>query len=357
MFERLWVAAPASTASSDGLGPLFNARTCALCHPGGGGATPDSAGFVMRLGHRDTGAADPTYGAQIQPQALPGHRAEAALDEVALDGSARLTGLAYGPLDAATAISPRLAPDLHNSGWIADIPDDWITAQADPLDANGDGVSGRVHRLPGGAIGRFGYKATQPDLPHQIAVAFHRDMGLSSTLFPEGYGDCTEQQPHCRTAPDGSAPYGVEIAPAVIEMIDIYLRSLAKPPRADRAQADGSQNARGAALFADLGCKTCHAAGPGDRPIYSDLLLHDMGPGLADDLPEGDASGREWRTAPLAGLNRRIGEMTYLLHDGRADSIMDAILWHGGEAASARDAALGLPQTDLDALLTYLESL
>ncbi|MCR8724165.1 di-heme oxidoredictase family protein [Frigidibacter sp. ROC022] len=379
LFDKLWVSSPSSTLVSDGLGPLYNARSCAACHPGGGGAGlpgagEPSVGLVVQISVSGPQGPepDPVYGRQIQTRGIAGHAAEAAVrldwteHEVALSGgeTARLrqpepslTDVAYGAPAPGLMLSPRLAPRLRGLGLIDRLPDAAILAAEDPEDRDGDGISGRANRDGAGRPGRFGWKASQPDLRHQAAAAFADDIGLGSPLRPGGWGDCTAAQAACRAAPDGAGPDGAEVTDQMLDLVSLYTRNLAAPVPA------GSPDPRGAELFETVGCALCHRPRLGDAPdapaAYSDFLLHDMGPGLADHRPQGDATGQEWRTAPLWGMSARgpDGHPAPLLHDGRARSPLEAILWHDGEARPMRDRVVEMPPKDRAALIRYLESL
>ncbi|WP_414897789.1 di-heme oxidoredictase family protein [Rhodovulum sp. YEN HP10] len=404
LFDRGWVSAPSSTIASDGLGPLFNARSCLACHPGGGrGAAPKGPGdlpaaLMLQLSVPDPGASgiegylaagpDPVYGRQIQPLGLPGLTAEGrprvAYDEIemALSGGEsallrrpryELADPGYGPLGADTVISPRIAPGLAGLGLLEAIPEEAILALADPEDEDGDGISGRASLLPGPdgrpVLGRFGWTAAQPTLEAQIAHAFAHDIGLSSPLYPEGHGDCTPAQTACRAAPDGGDPEqdGFEISATALDLVTRHSRHTAVPARRDAA-APGVL--AGKKLFHDSGCAACHRPAFVTRRLpeapalsfqliwpYSDLLLHDMGEGLAGG--GAGPSGREWRTPPLWGLGlaRALEPQAGYLHDGRARSLLEAVLWHGGEAAPARDRVATMPAADRAALIRFLESL
>ncbi len=393
LFERLWVSAPSSTKAADGLGPLFNARACSSCHQGGGraavvlqeGDLPVSAGLTLRVGAVKDGALvpHPLLGSQVQTFAVPGIKPESKLHvtfethtetlgdgttaelrrlRIRIDGQDQFADLAW--------LSPRLAPDLHGSGLLERVPLTWLAAQADPDDLNGDGISGSIVMGQYGEQdiepGRFGWKGEQPDLAHQDSAAFHFDLGLSTPLRRALWGDCTAAQSQCRAAPQGADKGGVEIETTVVSLVAAYLRAL--PPPAPNAPA----NARGQALFAQIGCGACHASSvpaelaSGDTKSfapYSDLLVHEMGDGLADrsagDSISTVAGAREWRTAPLWGLGVRVAakEGANLLHDGRARSVLEAILWHGGEAAGAKQRAADLSAEDRAALIAFLESL
>lgn len=395
VFERLWVAAPASTRSADGLGPLYSARSCNGCHlRNGRGAPTSAASLVTKFGMpAETAAAaiEPTYGAQLQSLGIPGQTVEGRLqidyDPVAVvlgDGERielrrpryRLTDLGFGPLHPEATLSPRLAAPIIGTGLLARISEDDILAAADPDDADGDGISGRPNHVSsaadsGPALGRFGWKATEPTLMQQAARALALDIGISSPLLPDGHGDCTPVQTACRQAPTGNTPQfgNVEAPEAVMAALLFYLENLAPPPRRD-TDDPGVRN--GERLFASTGCAACHRpqfvttfdpAQPwlSRREIhpYADLLLHDMGDGLADRHPEGVADGREWRTPPLWGIGRTeaVNGHAFFLHDGRARSLMEAILWHGGEADGARLRFTGLTSGERQDLLRFLESL
>lgn len=410
LFRRIWVSPPASTLASDGLGPLFNARSCQRCHLKDGRGHPpegpdDSAtSMFLRIsipapeehpisdieGYLAT-LPDPNYGTQMQDFSLPGHVAEYELQityeeiEVALsDGEvASLRApiytagdLGYGPLHPDAMLSPRVAPQMIGMGLLEAIPVEDILANADPLDLDGDGISGRpqvvwssVHQQP--MLGRFGLKASNPTVLEQSAGAFTGDIGISSPVNPNGWGECTEAQTACRAALDGGDPEqdGFEIDQVGLDLVVFYSQHLAVPARRD---VDDPEVLRGREVFHDVGCASCHQpAFVTHRQVgnpatsfqliwpYTDLLLHDMGEGLADHRPEARANGREWRTAPLwgIGLTEQVSGHTYLLHDGRARNLLEALLWHGGEAQAARDAVVGMPAADRAALIRFLESL
>lgn len=374
LFRDDWVAAPASTMTRDGLGPVFNARSCEACHVADGRGRPpiddeDELGpMLVRLGVGD--GPEPTYGGQFQPfgvLGVPGEgRATVTYDEIAGsygDGTPfalrrprfELGELGYGPLAVGTRLSPRVPPQMIGMGLLAAIDDATLDALADPEDRDGDGISGR-------RSGRFGLKASQPTIAAQVAAAFNGDLGLTSPAFPDD--DCTASQPACRDAPDGGAP---EVIAAIEADVVRYSQLLAVPAR--RAW-DAPEVQRGKAQFEALGCASCHrpalaTASTADRfggveiRPYTDLLLHDMGPDLADDLPDHGADGREWRTPPLwgIGLARTVSGHELFLHDGRARGFAEAILWHGGEAETAREAFRNLAKGDRDDLLAFLASL
>ncbi|MEP9365727.1 di-heme oxidoredictase family protein [Xanthobacter sp. VNH20] len=373
VFDRPWVPAPSSTRGNDGLGPLFDARACSACHPkdGRGSArlgvdgAPLGHGLVVALA-RPGGAPDPVYGARLQTEAVQGLDAEAIVRiREGRDDSGRVTrapvlsALAYGPLASDTVPRLRVAPDLRGRGLLEQVPQSAILALEDPDDRDGDGVRGRAHRVIGAdgrdTLGRFGWKAAQPTLAGQIAEAFHLDLGLSTPLLPEPWGDCTPAQTLCRAAPHGVTHEGEsEISPALFNALVAYVADLPVPG----TQAD----AAGARLFAATGCAACHRphlplAGGGTAALFTDVLLHDLGPGLDDGLDTPAAAGREWRTAPLAGISQALARGTGLLHDGRAADVKAALAWHGGEASSALARYGRLPAHDRDALIRYVSGL
>lgn len=394
IFERIWVSAPSSTEAADGLGPLFNARSCAACHPGGGKGMlfnkdgSPSPSLLLRLGAKADGAADPLYGHQLQTEAARGVPPEGAfaLDwataETKLgDGTiillrrpvTTLKNLAEGPLARDSVTGLRLAPVLHGMGPLDAIPTEEIVSAADPDDQDGDGISGRPAWLDSDrkTLGRFGWKAVQPSLEAQNSHAFMADMGLSTPLFPSAYGECTPLQKLCLSAPSGASPQfeNLEVTSTLVKVLDRFVAEAVLPPgpkqHVDRAAID-----RGRDIFGAAGCLGCHRPGydvewpkaSGKmRHIapFTDLLLHDMGDGLAEDLPEGAAGGREWRTAPLWGLRWALdheGQGAFL-HDGRARNLLEAILWHGGEALAARDHVAALSADERRDLISYLSSL
>ncbi|WP_422365773.1 di-heme oxidoredictase family protein [Pelagibius sp.] len=413
LFRRLWVSSPASTKSADGLGPLFNARSCQRCHlkDGRGHAPaanwPDDSAVSMFLrlsippqsaaeradldAHRLNVIPEPTYGGQLQDLAIQGHEAEGKMhiryEEIPVtlaDGTMvslrkptySITHLGYGPLHPDVMVSPRVAPQMIGLGLLEAIEESDILAWADPEDADGDGISGRANRVwdkAAGApvLGRFGLKAGEPNLLQQSTHAINGDIGLSAPLAPSPAGDCTPAQRRCIEAPDGNTAQhdGLEASAEMMRLITFYTRNLAVPPRRD---LEDPAVLKGKQIFYEAGCIACHrpkyvtrrdslGAEQSFQLIwpYSDLLLHDMGEGLADHRPEGRANGREWRTAPLwgIGLTETVNGHSQFLHDGRARNLLEAILWHGGEAEAAKNRVMTLTTEDREALLAFLRSL
>jgi CxxC motif-containing protein (DUF1111 family) len=409
VFRKVWVSAPSSTTSSDGLGPLFNARSCQRCHLKDGRGRPPArhepaVSMFLRLSipprteaDRESLAAggrsaipEPVYGTQLQNFSVQGVRAEGEMGitytarTVELAGGTLVTlreptykvrNPAYGPLHPDVLLSPRVAPPMIGVGLLEAIRETDIVGQADPDDRDGDGISGRVNRVWSEeqgkvVVGRFGWKAGEPSVSQQAAGAFRGDIGISSPLYRDPFGDCTDRQPACRNAPHGDA--GGELAEVTAEMFDLlvfYSRNLGVPARRD---VDEPRVLEGKRLFYASGCTSCHVPKyvterDESRPEqsfqliwpYTDLLLHDMGDGLADGRPEAEASGREWRTPPLwgIGLTETVSGHTFFLHDGRARNVLEAILWHGGEAQAARQRVVEMDARQRDALLAFLGSL
>lgn len=409
-----WVRGQTTTDARDGLGPLYNARTCLACHANGGrGALPNDETEMVIDGVVLLGAGsdpvqgaipDPTYGTQLQSQSTslahqlrhvrgveqanlrPGVRPEAypyvrhhttrfeyGDGEVIELRRPELVikNHGYGAFARGITAALRIAPPIHGAGLIDAIAQRDIDARADPDDGNGDGISGRVNiawdfERGRPAPGRFGLKANRVNLENQVAAALAGDMGISNRLFPSQ--PCSANQPACAAGPHGVDAEGLEISDELLSMIVDFNRSIAVP---ERRMEDHPMVRRGRELFFDVGCNGCHTpsytttaqapehlAGQRIWP-YTDLLLHDMGPGLADGRPDYAASGREWRTPPLwgVGLSRAVNGAVGLLHDGRARSVEEAIVWHGGEAKASRDRYAKLSAEDRRALRAFVKSL
>jgi CxxC motif-containing protein (DUF1111 family) len=392
LFTQNWVTAPASTELRDGLGPLLNAQACASCHVRDGRAAPpdgdDDAerGLLLRLsvpGPDGEPVPHPVYGGQLQDRAVLGVPAEGRI-EIATEAIAGEYGdgtpfellrpsysigdPAYGPPGDDLMISPRIAQQVIGMGLLEAIPEESVLAAADPDDADGDGISGRANRVSDprtgkAALGRLGWKANEPTVESQVSGAFQGDIGITSAIRPDQ--PCTAGQTACREAPAGGSP---EISDETLAKVVFYTQTLAVPGRRD---TDDPQVVAGAAAFEEMRCTACHMptqrTGPSevqaaaDQEIhpYTDLLLHDMGPGLADGRPDGEATGREWRTQPLWGLGliEAVNGHTRLLHDGRARTIEEAVLWHWGEAEEARERFRTADEATRAALVRFLESL
>ncbi len=399
-FRNPWVIAPSSTTARDGLGPLLNTNACQNCHIKDGRGRPAEAergnavSMLVRLSipagkehaevvHERGIAPEPTYGGQLQDMAIPGVAPEGKVrlsysthTERFADGfevelrspQLTITDLGYGPMHPDTQFSVRVAPAMVGLGLLEAIPEAAILANADPDDRNGDGISGRPNRVFDQVtretrLGRFGWKAGQPNLNQQNADAFFNDMGLTTSLLSGS--SCTQAQTECLAMPDGGEP---EVSDHILSLVLFYSRNLGVPARRN---VDDPQVLAGKTLFHRAGCQSCHVpkftTGEAAEPElanqvirpYTDLLLHDMGEALADHRREFEATGREWRTPPLWGLGmtEAVSGHTQLLHDGRARNPLEAILWHGGEAERAKQAVLGFDSDERSALLAFLESL
>ena len=411
LFRKVWVSSPSSTLASDGLGPLFNARGCQNCHLKDGrgrppeGSEENAVSMFLRLSVPPQDAAqqtlldsrgvllfpEPTYGEQLQVFAVPGLPAEGRMvieyTEVPVtlgDGTVvslrqpaySIADLAYGPLSEHVMLSPRVAPPMIGLGLLEAVPREDILAQSAPDDRDGDGISGKpnfAHDPVSGSVmlGRFGWKAGNPSIRVQSASAFAGDIGISTPLVNRPHGDCTAAQAVCLEAPTGEqARLGVSEAPdPVLDLVTFYSQNLGVPRRRD---IDDAAVLRGKQQFYALGCISCHTPKyvTSREAItdahkfqliwpYTDLLLHDMGEGLADHRPEGAADGYEWRTPPLwgIGLTQTVSGHTLFLHDGRARNLTEAILWHGGEAEAAKAGFANLPESARNDLIAFLESL
>ncbi|MDV7340240.1 di-heme oxidoredictase family protein [Terasakiella sp. A23] len=355
LFDRPWSSAPASTQATDGLGPLFNARSCVACHPKGGrgkitvqeNGDIGGIGYVLRLGN-DNGEGDPVYGRQLQTNAIHGQKAEGRV--FLKDGYYEIQDLAYGAMSKNTNFAGRLSQPLLGLGLLEQISDETILSLADPEDTDADGISGRANIIDG-QVGRFAWKAAAPTLRIQAANAFSNDIGMSTPVHPQHEGDCTKAQVECVKGPHGDSPQfeNLEIDSQMLNLVTAYLQGL-KPPKSSPADDQG--------LFKSTGCADCHIP---TLPIknghqvtaYSDLLLHDMGPALSDGIKEGLATGSEWRTQPLWGTK----DTKYFLHDGRAQSVEEAVNWHGGEAQKAKERFNALNKSDKTILLNFVNSL
>ncbi len=413
IFRKLWVTAPSSTKASDGLGPLYNSRACQSCHFKDGRGHPPKANYpddtaelmFLRLSippetaeqkrllaeHKVNSIDEPTYGGQLQNLAIKGLDGEGHMHityaEVPVklgDGTTvslrkptySITDLKYGPLHPKTMMSPRVAPQMIGLGLLEAVPEAQIRAHADPDDKDGDGISGRTNEVWSldqnkVVLGRFGWKAGVPSIRQQSGSAFAGDMGISNPVVRRASGDCTAAQSVCLNAPNGNSERdgNLEIGEKLFDHVVFYAQNLAVPPRRNAKDATVVQ---GKTQFYQLGCQSCHMPSFTTGTVegqphlsnqkiwpYTDLLLHDMGEGLADNRPEGMADGREWRTAPLwgIGLTETVSGHTFFLHDGRARNVEEAILWHGGEAQASRDGYAALSKAERDALDAFVNSL
>lgn len=409
LFRKVWVSSPSSTLASDGLGPLFNARSCQRCHIKDGRGHPpknnDDNAVSMFLRVSVPGsvehniaeiedyiatAPEPTYGEQLQDESLAGIAAEYRLHieyteiEVPLSEGETASlraptytaaDLGYGPFAEGAMISPRIAPQMIGLGLLEAIPAADILALSDPDDKNNDGISGRANivwskEFDRPMLGRFGLKAGNPTIQQQNAGAFAGDIGISNPMFPSPAGECSDAQPACHALPHGDKDVrGFEIDQEGLDLTAFYSRNLGVPARRD---VNDPQVLRGKEIFYTTGCISCHQPNFVTHRLvdqdeqsfqliwpYTDMLLHDMGEGLADHRPEARATGTEWRTPPLwgIGLTEQVSGHTFFLHDGRARNLLEAVLWHGGEAQAQRDAVAAMPAQNRADLIRFLESL
>ncbi|WKN22021.1 di-heme oxidoredictase family protein [Azotobacter vinelandii] len=392
LFRQVWVVSPSLDGEVDGLGPLYNRPACGSCHPlNGRGQAPDGPrqrlrSMLVRLslpGENDHGGPlpHPDYGDQLNDAGIPGvppeGRAAIAWEELPFrfpDGESlmlrrprlALEELAYGPLDGVLT-SLRIGPPVFGLGLLEAVPEETLLEMAARPVV--DGIQGRVNRVwstetGDWRVGRFGLKANVASLREQTASAMAGDLGITSRLYPDK--TCTPVQDACRQAAEGGQP---ELDDTQLDDLVFYQAHLAVPARRQR---DDPQVQRGEAQFLALGCAACHRPQlrTGDRATYpllrnrtihpyTDLLLHDMGEGLADGRPDHRANGREWRTPPLWGISlvESISPPGHFLHDGRARNFTEAILWHAGEALAARERFVALPAESRQALLAFLKSL
>ncbi|WP_051313702.1 di-heme oxidoredictase family protein [Sporocytophaga myxococcoides] len=394
-FRDNWVIAPSSTAGRDGVGPLLNTLSCSGCHFKDGRGQPpldgyDPVSMLMRLSIEGTDIhggplGHPDYGTQLSPNAISGVLPEGTfkitylpLDGTFDDGEAyqlrkplyEFIKLNYGDLGANILYSPRAAQQLPGLGLLEAVDEAVILSYADENDSDKDGISGRPNyvwdeALKQNTLGRFGWKANQPNIRQQVAGAFSGDMGITSSLFPKENMSPVQFQNY-GNLPNGGIP---EIQDDLFGKVVYYTITLSVPGR--RNWTD-TKVLRGKQLFTEAKCSKCHIpkmktgfyspvnelSNQEIRP-YTDLLLHDMGVGLADGRPDFLANGNEWRTPPLwgIGLVKNVNKHTYFLHDGRARNFQEAILWHGGEAEQSQKAFKAMSKSDREALVEFLESL
>ncbi len=411
MFRTLWLTFPAMPVQNNwqymrprggyawGLGPTFIANSCMACHvQAGRGKTTDRSNStvfqqLLRVslpGENPHGGprSHPHYGGQLQVfdvisadrQQVRQGEADVFVDwqpePVSLpDGTQvelrrpkiRVESLSYGPLGDQVMTSLRNAPPIFGLGYLESVSEDDILHIAAAQQAIG--LNGRMNYVRDdvrdkSSLGRFGWKANQPSVRQQVAAAFLHDMGITSSLYPKQ--NCPPVQIYCKAAPPGDS---VELFADEFDDLTFWALALEAPPRRERDRADIQT---GEKLFGQAGCAQCHLpqmktaanapfpalAGRVFHP-YTDLLVHDMGDGLADGRPDYKAGPRDWRTAPLwgIGLSKQVNGSTHLMHDGRARNVTEAVLWHGGEAQPARDAFARFSQEDRDALVAFVNSL
>ncbi len=394
-FEAVFVTAPAVV--NPGLGPVYNNVSCINCHARDGRGRPprtneELVALLFRLSLPQTDSVQegkppmpvPGFGTQLNNRAIVGTPPEGTVQidwtekPLTTENGTRVhlrhpnytLTETYRPLPADVEVSPRVAPAVFGLGLLEAIPAEAILAYADEADSNGDGISGKPNYVwdvvqQRNTLGRFGWKANQPTLLQQVASAYHDDMGITTALFL--LENSVGQYPDRNESPSATAT--PEVSDDILEVVTFYVQTLAVPARRN---VDNSQVQQGERLFAQAQCASCHVPtfrtgvlrgvpSVSNQTIhpYTDLLLHDMGPGLADNRPDFHASGTEWRTPPLwgIGLVQRVNGHTNFLHDGRARNLMEAIFWHGGEAEASRRAVERMSQAERDALIMFLESL
>ena len=385
--SRTFVTAPAPVNS--GLGPIFSNVSCISCHHNDGKGSP-TAGLVnssilMRLsmvGEDQHGGPLPVpgFGLQLQNLAVYGVQPEASLNinytiknVILADGTivelrvpAYTLSNPYIPLPAGYLSSVRMAPPFFGLGLIQNIPEQTILSFADENDANGDGISGRPNYVYDSMthtklIGRFGMKANTATIATQVAVAYNQDMGVTSSIIPQETSYGQSQYDGRKDDP--------ELPDSILNAVIYYIKTLAVPARRN---VTDSVNLRGEQLFKQIACASCHiptmytgvdvtlpATSSQRIHPYTDLLLHDMGPGLADGRPDFLATGAEWKTPALwgIGLFPKTNGTPFYLHDGRARTIEEAIVWHDGEAAAAKNRFIQLNTADRNALIKFIKSL
>lgn len=406
MFHDVWVL-PTEVIGVWGVGPTFNESSCATCHPANGRARAPgegeevAGGALLRLSVPGTTAQGapqphPSYGDQFQNRGVKDvvpREGRAMLryehsQRVLADGevinlrrpAVTFAELNYGELGADTQLSLRVPPALAGLGLLEAVPEEALLALRSGQATQGmEGTPNRVWDVAASrpVLGRFGWKANQPNLRQQTAAALHGDIGATSELFPAE--NCPAAQAQCFKGPTATGCNGGhngcqdanfwEVLPSRLRNTTLYLQALAVPARRN---VDDPVFRRGEVLFAEARCGVCHAPAlkTGNRAViasaadqlirpYTDLMLHDMGEDLADGRPDYLAGGRQWRTAPLwgLGLQRVVNGHMELLHDGRARGFAEAILWHGGQALPSREAFGRMSKTDRDALVRFLESI
>ncbi len=388
-FKIPWPEAPASTAGRDGLGPTYNAISCSSCHTLDGRGVgyhnySDHKEFDVNVSLLFRLSNTEAYGGQLNPFGISGVPGEALpkvllrfIDGTYADGSSyqlrdpefRFSDFSFGPFPANTRISPRVATQMIGLGLIEAIEESSILKNEDPQDLNHDGISGRANFVMDVAtgkmaLGRFGWKASQPSLRQQNAAAFVGDLGLTTSLFPQE--NCPPVQLLCIGAPTGGTP---EINEDILRKITIYTQTLGVPMRRN---SNDLSVLRGENIFAQIRCDSCHTPSFQTGAFheisflhnqtifpYSDFLFHDMGYALADHRPDGLANGREWRTPPLwgIGLIPTVNQHQNLLHDARARNVEEAILWHGGEAENSREEFKKLSKQSRTDVIEFINSL
>jgi CxxC motif-containing protein (DUF1111 family) len=387
-FEATFVSAPAPFHA--GLGPVFNSVSCTSCHIADGRGKPQETNgqmisMLIRLsipGEDEHGGplGAPGFGGQLQQRAIYGTKPEG---DVSIQYSIQKLTFSDGepyelrvptyhlqnsyiPLPAGIMWSPRVAPPVFGLGLLEAIPEWAIRAHADENDVNGDGISGKANEVWNvlkhqKSLGRFGWKASAPTLMQQVAGAYNQDMGITNFVFPQESSFGQSQYDNLND--------GVQVSDSLLHAVTFYMQTLAVPARRN---ADDLVVQKGKMLFKQVNCNSCHVSmyktdvnvafkAISNQTIfpYTDLLLHDMGPELADNRPDYKANGQEWKTPPLwgIGLTQVVNGHNNFLHDGRARSLTEAIMWHGGEALASKNKFAKLSASEREAILKFLGSL
>jgi CxxC motif-containing protein (DUF1111 family) len=386
-FSKIFVTAPAPI--NPGLGTIFNNNSCISCHHNDGIGLPTAgesrSSLLMRISIPGTDVhggplAAPGYGLQLQDKAVYGKVPECKVniayadntysfddgETYALRAPTYTLSNLYAALPAGYMLSPRLAPPMFGLGLLESVPESEIVAMADPNDSDGDGIKGHPNYVWDVAtqsrkLGRFGWKANTASILTQVAAAYNQDIGITNKIFPVENSFGQAQYDGLQDDP--------ELPDSTLNAVRFYAATLAVPARRDVTDAT---NKRGELLFKQAKCESCHrqtlttGVNVAFKPLsnqlihpYTDMLVHDMGPGLADNRPDFLANGQEWRTASLWGLGlfETVNSPGYYLHDGRARTITEAIMWHGGEAEASRIFFSKLSKVDRYAILKFLKSL
>lgn len=390
-FRTNWVETGASTTARDGLGPFLNANSCSTCHLLDGRGKPDTKeGLLFRL----SVIGGDTHGAPMPDSIYGGQLSTSSIQNVTPEGDVTISysettnafsdgetyslrkpiysfsTLNYGNLEATSLFSPRVGSQVYGLGLLEIIPESAITSNTDENDSNNDGVSGKANYVwdkttSKTQLGRFGWKANQPNLLQQTADAFNGDIGITTSLNPNENLSGKAQKTNYGGISSGGNP---EIIDKTLQDVVFYQRSLAVPAR---RKTNNDEVIKGKKIMTEIGCTNCHierfVTGFSSIPQlsgqtifpYTDLLLHDMGAELADNRPDFLANGNEWRTPPLwgIGLIKIVNKHTFLLHDGRARNITEAIIWHGGEGEKSKNNFLKLTKSDRAALVAFLDNL
>ncbi len=394
-FRKLWIAAPSSTISSDGLGPLYNARACQSCHvKDGRGHLPNlekPLSLVIKTGQYNGLKLKPDiiYGKQFQFFAVPGMPAEVEGKIIKKnllkniknkyqlnynDINFKVNNLNFGKFDKNNSLSLRVSPHVYGVGLLEAIEETDILKKSDEFDSNKDGISGiaRIVKDENGqdSIGRFGIRASTPNLSVQSGVAFMHDMGISNNIGKNPYGDCTKNQIECFKFITGiNKNESTEVNSEILEKVVFYLSSLSPPKRRN---VNDENVLKGKEIFYKSNCTSCHTPKYVTSKNakfdflkfqliwpYTDLLLHDMGAELADKNQAGEITNKEWKTPPLwgIGLAKTVNPRATFLHDGRADTVLEAILLHGGEASPSINYLIENHKNEIQKLVKFVESL